>query len=135
VNTAASPPVTTTTVIVARVNAHLARRGLSATGLARAMGRSHTWLLRKLDPNQAEGRPIMLEDLDTVAAHLGITGAELLAPCLTEAEAGALAWLRTGLSVGTRADLVHPEAVDALIAQGLALEAPDGHLSLTPLAA
>lgn len=40
------------------------------TGLARAMGRSHTWALRKLDPEAAEPRPCTLADAVEILTFL-----------------------------------------------------------------
>ncbi len=55
------------TVIQGRIAALLARRGVvSHRDLAREMGRSHTWLSRKLDGS----RPLNVDDIDELLTHL-----------------------------------------------------------------
>lgn len=71
-------PTDTHPEITASIRAHMAARGMSATGLARAMKRSHTWILRKLDLEHPEARGLTTADLAAIATHLGITAAELL---------------------------------------------------------
>jgi hypothetical protein len=54
-------------------------KGYTLTGIARAMGKSHTWLLRKLDPTQGTIRPCTLEDVGEVLAFLKASSDELIA--------------------------------------------------------
>lgn len=56
----------------------ITRKGHSLTGLARSMRRSHTWLLRKLAPNQGSPRSTTLGDVADVLAHLGATVEDLV---------------------------------------------------------
>lgn len=69
-------------ILRTRVQALLTKHDLTATGAAKAMGRSHTWLLRKLDPAREDSRPLMVADLTEVLDHLGEPPAALLAPVL-----------------------------------------------------
>lgn len=54
----------------------LARRRLTATELARKLGRSQTWIWRRLTGETA----FDLNDLEAIAATLGVTVADLLPP-------------------------------------------------------
>ena len=58
----------------------IAAKGYSLTGLARAMKRSHTWLLRKLDPDQASPRPTTLGDVAEVLSFLELEASALELP-------------------------------------------------------
>lgn len=63
----------------ARLAALIQAKGYTLTGIARAMGKSHTWLLRKLDPEQGTIRPCTLEDVAEVLAFLEATAEDLIA--------------------------------------------------------
>lgn len=64
-------------------------RTLSGTGAA--MGRARTWLTRKLGADQAQPKPVLLEDCDAILAFLGEPADRLLQPVLL---AGDLELLR-----------------------------------------
>lgn len=48
------------------------------TTIARAMGRCHNWLVRKLVPQASDPRPMTLQDVDAVLVHIDADPAELL---------------------------------------------------------
>lgn len=81
------------TILRTRLLALLELHGYSITGIAKAMGRSHTWLLRKLDPEQAATRPLTVSDLDEVLAHLGLEPDVLLMPVLLPGDRELLAFV------------------------------------------
>lgn len=62
-----------------RLSKLIGSKGFTLTGLARAMGKSHTWILRKLDPDQPNPRPCTLEDVAAILSFLGATPADLTA--------------------------------------------------------
>lgn len=74
--------LTLTSILRTRLRALLEEHGLSASRVARDMGRSHTWLVRKLDLSHPQARPLRTEDCDEVLAHLGLGPAALLSPVL-----------------------------------------------------
>jgi len=57
----------------------IAAKGFTLTGLARAMNRSHTWILRKLDPDQPAPRPCTVQDVSTILDFLEATPEDLIA--------------------------------------------------------
>jgi len=59
----------------AEVRAHLARRGLSGRALAKMLQKEQTWVSRRLNGII----PMTTDDLDAIAAALGITPMDLLA--------------------------------------------------------
>lgn len=80
----------------ARLRALIAAKGYSLTGLARAMNRSHTWILRKLDPATKEPRPLELGDVDGILAFLGEPAHVLQSPVLRPGDRELLALLESG---------------------------------------
>jgi len=62
-----------------RLAALIASKGFTLTGLARAMDRSHTWMLRKLDPEQESPRPCTVGDVSEVLAFLKASPNDLIA--------------------------------------------------------
>lgn len=57
-------------------------KGKTPTGLSRAMGKSHTWALRKVDPTQPQSRACTLGDVAEILDFLGATPQELLDACI-----------------------------------------------------
>ncbi len=53
-----------------RLRALIEGKGYSLSGLARAMKRSHTWALRKLDPGSSDPRPLLTSDVDEILTFL-----------------------------------------------------------------
>lgn len=80
----------------ARLRALIAAKGFTLTGLARAMNRSHTWILRKLDPATKEPRPLELGDVDAILAFLGEPATVLQAPVYRPGDRELLELLAAG---------------------------------------
>lgn len=72
-------PATVDELTRKRLAALIAARGYTITGVARAMGKSHTWLLRKIDPDQGTIRTCTLDDVAEVLAFLEATADDLIA--------------------------------------------------------
>lgn len=136
------------TILRARLAALIELNGHSLTGLARAMDRSHTWLLRKLDTDTAEPRPLTVEDMDAVLGFLGAPPAALLAPVLLPGDRELLGYVGSSGSVTygggvTAVDVAAvfaqgPAALARMAAQGLveAAQADDAtRYQITPLGA
>jgi transcriptional regulator with XRE-family HTH domain len=67
-------PSTLADMVAAEVRAHLARRQLTGTAFANAIGRSEMYVSRRLRGEI----PFDLADIEQVATFLGITVADLL---------------------------------------------------------
>ena len=93
---AGTPAPSFAALIKARLRALIDARSYSLTGLARAMGRSHTWILRKLDPATREPRPLELGDVDAILSFLGEPPAVILAPVYRPGDRELLALLGSG---------------------------------------
>lgn len=72
-------PSTVDELTRSRLEALISARGYTLTGLARAMGRSHTWILRKLDPAQANPRPCTVGDVAEILTFLEASPEDLTA--------------------------------------------------------
>ena len=78
-------------ILKARLRALLQQCGLIPSRCAREMGRSHTWLSRKLDGE----RPLTVMDCDEVLAHLQLEPSALLDPVLLAGDSQLLLFTRT----------------------------------------
>lgn len=72
-------PAVVDETILSRLALLIEARGYSLTGLARAMGRSHTWVLRKLDPAHPSARACTLVDVVEILDALGASPEDLMA--------------------------------------------------------
>lgn len=123
-------------ILRARVAALCARHGKALTAVGREMGRSHTWLLKKVDLDKSGLYAVELTDLDAVCAHLGESPLVLLEPVLLEGDADLLRLIDT-LNPPTFEGITEhlaqaPAVIQRCERQGL-LRRDDHRLALTTL--
>ena len=105
------------TILAERVLNLLRIRGLTTHAAARGVGRSHTWLRRKIEPlgPAEEARPLAANDVDEILAHLEVRPEVLFGPVLGEDDRAVLFALRG------RGEVPHEVLIPALARQGLVI--------------
>lgn len=121
-------------VLRCRLKLLLQLQGLSPSGVARDMGRAHTWLARKLDADHTQARPLLVQDIDEVLAHLELPGTRLLRAVLLPGDRELLRFI-AATDNPTAADVAavfarDDEALARLAEQGL-VATFDNTLTLT----
>lgn len=104
-------------LIRARLRALIARHATTPTDVAKALGKSPSWLTRKL----AKARPLSSDDVDAILGHLGEPPEVLDAAVLVPGDLGLLLGIRAGDCPA------HTDAVERLRSQDLIRIAGEGY--------
>lgn len=111
----------------ARLKALIEKHDMTPTGLAKAMDRPHTWIVRKLDANHPQSRPLRLEDCDEVITFLKESPKVLLSPVLCKGDMSLLVLLNCNPGLSDKQFANFGKAFDRLKSQNLL----DQNLKLT----
>lgn len=131
------PTIPVSEVVRVRLLALIARAGTSPTAVSTGIGKTHSYLARKLGPpSTSDVRPLTTADLDEVLAYLGLPASALLEPVLWPGDRELLGWIASQPEVGRTvraAGRAYPGAKRALerLAEQLLVDERDEILHLT----